>query len=146
MSREGNNFSYKPKKGTVCSGELTRRMNRSQRAARVNYTEVEITSGSESEGTIEGLELNTREIKSEREGSVPSLDIEGEDKQWTPDTLARTTSRLSQQFGRVVRDNREFKMAREVERGGLQQVMQMMVEMRAADEKAGKRDGKGKIE
>ena len=80
MSREGNDFSYRPKKGTVCLSELTRRTDRSQRTARVNYTEVEITSGSESEGRIEGLELNTRNIKSEREGSVPLLDIEGEDK------------------------------------------------------------------
>ena len=43
MSREGNDFSYKTKKGTVCSGELTRRTDISQRTARLNYTEVEIT-------------------------------------------------------------------------------------------------------
>ena len=136
MSTEESDYTYKPKKGTVCSGETTKRKDRSQRAARVNYTEVEISSGSAYEGTLEAYNLEAREIKSEREGSVPLLGLEGVEDKWTLGTLARTSSQLPHQFDRVTKENTELKMAREVEQGGLTQIMQMMMEMRAKDRKA----------
>ena len=97
---------------------------------------MEISSGTESEGTVEVYELRAKKIKSEREGSVPLVDKEGVDNQWSPDTIARTSSQLSPQLGRVAKENSELKMAREAEQDGLTQIMQMMMEMRAADEKA----------
>ena len=57
MLREGSDYCYKPKKGTTQSGELTKRTDRSQRVVRVSYTEVEISSGTVSEGTVEAYEL-----------------------------------------------------------------------------------------
>ena len=54
MSREGSDFSYKLKKGTTASGTRSRQTDRSQRVARVDYTE--IYSCSESEGTLDGVE------------------------------------------------------------------------------------------
>ena len=47
------------------------------------------------------------------------VDIEGVDNQRTQDMIARTSSQLSQQLGRVAKENSELKMAREAEQGGL---------------------------
>ena len=113
MLREGSDHSYRPKTRTADSGKQTRRIDRSQRSARVDYTEVEILSDSDSEGTFENNEVEVLDIKSEREESVPLVDLEREENQWTTGTLARTSSQLSQQLGRVVNESGDKNMARE---------------------------------
>ena len=52
MSREGDDCSYKPQKGAIKTEKLTRRTNRSQRAAKVDYMEGETSSDTETEGMV----------------------------------------------------------------------------------------------
>ena len=136
MSGEGSDTSYRPKKREQQPAVETRRRTRCPRSSRVDYTEVEILSGSDSEGTIDSNKVDRQDIKSERKESVPLLEVEGEQNQWTPGTLTSRTTQLTQQLSRVAKENREFTMARETEQGGLVKLMELMIQMRADDAKA----------
>ena len=78
MSREGSDFSYKPKRGAVKAETEGKRRVRSQRTSRVDYTEVHILSEMDSEGTVEA-------------------EFKAEDNLWTPETLTKRASQLTQQ-------------------------------------------------
>ena len=135
MSGEGSDTSYRPKKRQQQPVAQTRGRTRCPRKSRVDYTEVEILSESDSEGTIDSNEIDKREIKSERGESMPLLEVEGDQNQRIPGTLSATAKQVSQQYSRLARVNSEETMAREGETGTLQKIMEMMVQMRAEDRK-----------
>ena len=135
MSGEGSDTSYRPKKRQQHPVAQTRGRTRCLRNSRVDYTEVEILSESDSEGAIDSNEIDRREIKSEREESVPLLEVEGDQNQWIPGTLSARAKQVSQQYSRLAWVNSEETMAREGETGALQKIMEMMVQMRAKDRK-----------
>ena len=112
MSREGSDFSYKPKRGTVKAEAEGKRRERSQRTSRVDYTEVHTLSEMDSEGTVDSTEVSPTLVKFEREDSVHLAEFNGVDNLWTPETLRTRASKLTQQVGRLARASREETMAR----------------------------------
>ena len=127
------------------SGEVSRRRERRQRATRVDYTEVEILSETDSEGTIENKEVDLVSVKSEREGNVSLTDINLDQNSWTPQTLTKRANQLTEQVGRLAKTTRKEKMDREGEKGELVQIMEMMMQMRAEDKKAEQRKEESRI-
>ena len=145
MSREGSDYSYRPKLRAAHSGEVSRRRERRQRATRVDYTKVEILSETDSEGTIENKEVDLVSVKSEREENVSLTDINLDQNSWTPQTLTKRANQLTEQVGRLAKTTRKEKMAREGEKGELVQIMEMMMQMRAEDKKAEQRKEESRI-
>ena len=135
MSREGSDTSYRPKRRLHLS-ETEHRRSRCPRSSRVDYKEVEVLSGSDSEETIVDSELGRQSVKLEREGSVPGFEGETEENLWTPDTLKSRANQVSEQFSRLDRVNSEETMAREGEKGELVRIMEILMQMRAEDMKA----------
>ena len=136
MSREGGDCSYKPQKGAVRTERLTRRTNRSQKAARVDYTEDEFSSDTETEGTVREYGLENQEVKTELDSSENLSELDGSEKLWTPQTFAHKMTHLSQQVTRLAKFNTDQDMARETEQTHMTAIMQIMMEMRAEERKA----------
>ena len=115
---------------------MTRRTNRSQRAARVDYTEGETSSETETEGTVNREGVQREDCKLELDSNDTVSELDGSEKLWTPQTFATRTTQLSQQVTKLAKLNTDHDMARETEQTNLTAVMQMMMEVREADRKA----------
>ena len=135
MSREDSDCSYRPQKGAVKIEKLTRRTKTSQRTTRIDYTEKEVVSGSESEGVVEVLSVENPRVKSEGEESVLFAQTEDVNLLWTPNTFASRTTQLTKQVGKLAELTAQNSMAREMEQTNFTQIMHMMMDMRADDRK-----------
>ena len=71
MSSEGRDQSYRPKIRPQQSGADSIGRSRCPRTSRVNYREIEVSSGSGSEDTVITSESGIGNMKLEGEGSVP---------------------------------------------------------------------------
>ena len=96
------------------------------RKNRVDYTEIEVSSG-ESESTIFASESGIASLKLEDEDRPPVLEGDRDTDLWTPGTLTDRANQVTEQVSRLATANSELAMARETERVGLEKIMEMMV-------------------
>ena len=94
-----------------------------------------ISSSFDSEEIVEGSKLGLGSLKAEQEESVALLVGDRDSSWWTPGTPGSKATSVTEQLSRIVEVNSKATMARETEKRGLENVMELMLQMRADDKK-----------